>query len=128
MMQREQGWPIAGDMLFPEGRHQLSANGKQPLSQYVPRLQSLQNAKVVVYGYIDNPPIGPALQRAGIANNNDLSSRHAGNVVAYLGSPSVKPDLISAGRLGDAHPVSSNDTPDERGKNRRIDLLEAPGA
>ena len=50
-MQQEQKWVVAGDVLFPEGGYQLSANGKQALSQYVPRLQTLQNAKVVVYGY-----------------------------------------------------------------------------
>ena len=47
-MQQEQKWVVAGDMLFPEGGYQLSPNGKQALNQYVPRLQSLQNAKVVV--------------------------------------------------------------------------------
>src|ERR1700726_2436931 len=82
-MQQEQKWVVAGDMLFPEGGYQLSANGKQALNQYVPKLQNLQNAKVV-YGYTDNLQVGPALQRAGIANNIDLSSRRADNVVAYL--------------------------------------------
>ena len=67
-------------------RHQLSANGKQALNQYVPKLQNLQNAKTVVYGYTDNLPVGAPLQRAGIANNVDLSSRRADNVVAYLTS------------------------------------------
>src|SRR5260370_40824907 len=65
-MQQEQKWVVAGDMLFPEGGYQLSANGKQALNQYVPKLQGLQNAKVVVYGYTDNLQVGPALQRAGI--------------------------------------------------------------
>src|SRR6516162_8033951 len=74
-MQAEQKWVVAGDVLFPEGGYQLSANGKQALNQYVPKLQNLQNAKVVVYGYTDNLQVGPALQRAGIANNIDLSSR-----------------------------------------------------
>src|SRR5205823_10544267 len=82
-MQQEQKWVVAGDMLFPEGGYQLSANGKQTLSQYVPRLQTLRNAKVVVYGYTDNKPVGPSLQRVGIANNIDLSSRRADNVAAY---------------------------------------------
>jgi chemotaxis protein MotB len=90
--------------------------------------KSLQNANVVVYGYTDNLPIGPALQRGGIANDIDLSSRCAGSVVAYLGSPGVKPDLISAGRLGDTRPVASNDTPDRRGKNTCIDVSEGPRA
>jgi chemotaxis protein MotB len=128
-MQQEQKWVVAGDMLFPEGGYQLSASGKQALSQYVPRLQSLQNAKVVVYGYTDNKPVGPALQRAGITNNIDLSSRRADNVVAYLQSQGVNPNTISAKGFGDTHPVASNDTADGRAKNRRIEIvLEGPGA
>ena len=74
-MQQEQKWVVAGDMLFPEGGYQLSANGKQALNQYVPKLQNLHNAKVVVYGYTDNLPVGPPLQRAGIANNIDQIGR-----------------------------------------------------
>jgi chemotaxis protein MotB len=47
----------------------------------------MQNdAAIFVFGYTDNLPVGPALQRTGIANNIDLSSRQADNVVAYLRS------------------------------------------
>src|SRR5438128_790598 len=53
-MQQEQKWVVAGDMLFPEGGYQLTSSGQTALSQYVPRLQSLRNAKVVIYGYTDN--------------------------------------------------------------------------
>jgi len=128
-MQQEQKWVVAGDMLLPEGGYQLSPNGKQALNQYVPRLQSLQNAKVVVYGYTDNLPVGPALQRSGIAKNIDLSSRRADNVVAYFESQGINPNMISAKGFGDTHPVASNDTPDDRAKNRRIEIvLEGPGA
>jgi outer membrane protein OmpA-like peptidoglycan-associated protein len=38
----------------------------------------------------------PALQRAGIANNIDLSSRRADNVVAYFESQGVNANVISA--------------------------------
>ena len=128
-MQQEQKWVVAGDVLFPEGGYQLSPNGKQALNQYVPQMQGLQNAKVVVYGYTDNLPVGPPLQRAGIANNIDLSSRRADNVVAYLQSQGVNPTIISAKGFGDTHPVASNDTSDGRAKNRRIEIvLEGPGA
>jgi chemotaxis protein MotB len=128
-MQQEQKWVVAGDMLFPEGGYQLSASGKQALSQYVPKLQNLQNAKVVVYGYTDNLSVDAPLKRAGIANNIDLSSRRADNVVAYLTSQGVNPNIISAKGFGDTHPVASNDTPDGRAKNRRIEIvMEGPGA
>jgi chemotaxis protein MotB len=128
-MQQEQKWVVAGDVLFPEGGYQLSANGKQALNQYVPQLQGLRNAKVVVYGYTDNLPVGPPLQHAGIANNIDLSSRRADNVVAYLTSQGVNPNIISAKGFGDTHPVASNDTSQGRAQNRRIEIvLEGPGA
>jgi chemotaxis protein MotB len=128
-MQQEQKWVVAGDMLFPEGGYQLSPNGKQALNQYVPQLQSLQNAKIVVYGYTDNLQVGPALQRAGIANNIDLSSRRADNVVGYLTSQGVNPNIISAKGFGDTHPVAPNDTAQGRAQNRRIEIvLEGPGA
>jgi chemotaxis protein MotB len=128
-MQQENKWVVAGDILFPEGGYQLSANGKQSLNQYVPRLQALQNGKVVVYGYTDNVPVGRALQRAGIANNIDLSSRRADDVVAYFQSQGVNPNIISAKGFGDTHAVAPNDTPDGRAQNRRIEIvLEGPGA
>jgi chemotaxis protein MotB len=128
-MQQENKWVVAGDMLFPEGGYQMSPNGQAALNQYVPRLQALQNAKVVVYGYTDNLPVGPALQQAGIKNNIDLSSRRADNVVAYLESQGVSPNSISAKGFGDTHPVASNDSPQGRAQNRRIEIvLEGPGA
>ena len=128
-LQSENKWVVAGDVLFPEGGYQLTPSGQAALSQYVPRLQNLQNAKVVVYGYTDNLPVGPALQRRGIVNNIDLSSKRADDVVAYFTSQGVDPNIISAKGFGDTHPVASNDTPDGRAKNRRIEIvLEGPGA
>src|SRR5262245_31878362 len=128
-MQQEQKWVVAGDVLFPEGGYQLSASGKQALDQYVPKLQSLHNAKIVVYSYTDNLPVGPPLQRAGIANNIDLSSRRADNVVAYLTSQGVNPNIISGKGFGETHPAASNEIPDGLAKNRRIEIvLEGPGA
>jgi chemotaxis protein MotB len=128
-MQAEKKWVVAGDMLFPEGGYQLGAAGQQALTQYVPRLQNLQNAKVVIYGYTDNLPVGPALQQAGIKNNIDLSSRRADNVVAYFEAQGVNPNILSTKGFGDTHPVASNDTPQGRAQNRRIEIvLEGPGA
>jgi chemotaxis protein MotB len=125
-MQAENKWVVAGDVLFPEGGYQFGPTGQQALSQYVPHLQNLRNAKVVVYGYTDNLPVGPALQRAGVKDNIDLSSKRADNVVAYLRAQGVNPIV---GRGVRRHPsVASNDTPGGRAKNRRIEIvLEGPG-
>jgi hypothetical protein len=69
-MQAENRWVMAGDLLFPEGGYELGAAGQAALSQHVPQLKSVQNAKLVVYGFTDNAPVGPALQLAGIADNH----------------------------------------------------------
>ena len=129
-LQREASFVEAGDLLFPEGGYQLSPGGRAELSNnIVPKLTGLQNAKVVVYGYTDNLPVGPPLQRAGINDNLTLSSRRAGDVVTYLVSQGVNPNIISAKGFGDTHPVAPNDTPADRAKNRRIVItVQGPGA
>jgi chemotaxis protein MotB len=127
-MQAENKWVVAGDLLFPEGGYQLGPNGQAALNQYVPQLQSLQNAKVVVYGFTDNLAVGPALQRAGIANV-DLSSRRADNVVSFFRSQGVNANILSAKGFGDTHPVAPNDTAQGRAQNRRIEIvMTGPGA
>jgi hypothetical protein len=54
------------------------------LSACVAQITGLQNAKVVVYGYADNEPVGPQLQRTGINDNLPMSSRGTGDVVTCL--------------------------------------------
>ena len=120
---------MAGDLLFPRGGYELSAAGQAALSEYVPQLRSVQNVKIVVYGFTDNAPVGPALQRAGIADNLDLSSRRAAAVVAFLRSKGVNPNILSVKGFRATHPIAPNDTPQGRAQNRRIEIvLEGTGA
>jgi chemotaxis protein MotB len=126
----EQKFVEAGDMLFPEGGFQLSQPGQAELANnIVPKLRGLQNAKVVVYGYTDNTPVGPALQRQGVPDNLVLSTRRAATVVTFLVSQGVNPNIISAKGFGETHPETSNDTPQGRAANRRIEItIQGPGA
>lgn len=127
--QAEQKFVVADDALFPSGGYQLSAQGQQALKNLVPKLTGLQNAKIVVYGYTDNTPVGPELQRQGIANNLDLSAKRAATVASFLVSQGVNPNITSAKGFGDTHPVASNDTPQGRAQNRRIEItIQGPGA
>jgi chemotaxis protein MotB len=128
--QAEQKFVEAGDLLFPEGGYQLSQAGQAELaSSITPKLRGLQNAKVVVYGYTDNLPVGPALQRQGIPDNLVLSTRRAAAVVTFLVAQGINPNIISAKGFGETHPVASNDTPQGRAANRRIEItVQGPGA
>ncbi len=126
----EQKFVEAGDMLFPEGGFQLSQGGQSELATNIaPKLRDLQNAKVVVYGYTDNTPVGPALQRQGVPDNLVLSTRRAATVVTYLVSQGVNPNVISAKGFGETRPEASNDTQQGRAANRRIEItIQGPGA
>jgi chemotaxis protein MotB len=120
----------AGDLLFPPGGYQLSEAGKAELRHdIVPEIEGLYNVKVVVYGYTDNTPVGPELQRQGIDDNLTLSTRRAGAVAGYLVAQGVDRNIVSAKGFGETHPVASNATPEGRAKNRRIVItIQGPGA
>ena len=120
----------AGDLLFPEGGYKLSPAGQAELANnIVPKLKNLPpNSKIVVYGYTDNLPIGPALQQQGIPDNLVLSTRRAADVVNFLISQGIPPASLSAKGFGDTRPVASNDTPQGRAQNRRIEItVQGPG-
>jgi chemotaxis protein MotB len=63
--------------------------------------------------------------REGITSNVALSQRRADNVMNFMTSQGVNPNLVSAQGLGDADPVASNDTPNGRAQNRRVELVLA---
>jgi hypothetical protein len=111
----------SADAMFPSGGWQISSDAPL-LSKMLPTLSKLRNTKIVVGGYTDNVPIGSQLQATGISDNFDLSAKRAVSVVNYLASHGVNPDLVSAQAFGETHPVASNDTPDGRAKNRRVDI------
>ena len=129
-LQQQATFVEAGDLLFASGSYQLSDAGMADLAAtVVPKLTSLQNAKIVVYGYTDDTPVGAQLKHRGIADNMTLSSRRADAVVAFLVSQGVNPTVISAKGFGDMHPVAPNDTPVNRAQNRRVVItMQGPGA
>jgi len=128
--QAQNSFVEAGDLLFPEGGYRLSPAGQAELTNnIVPKLRNLPpNAKIVVYGHTDNLPVGPGLQQQGIPDNLVLSTRRAADVVTYLISQGVPAASISAKGFGDTRPVASNDTPQGRAQNRRIEItIQGPG-
>ena len=91
----------SADYMFPSGGWQIP-NDSPILNRIAPILAGLQNTQIVVSGFTDNTPVGPQLQRLGIADNLDLSSKRASSVVNYLASHGVNPSLLSAQVYGDA--------------------------
>src|SRR5271170_5732095 len=111
-------YTVNSDLLFPSGGFQMSDRGKQIIAGFAAKLAPTQQNKILVSGYTDNAPIGAALARQGITSNEILSQKRAEDVMAFMLSQGVKPDLISAKGFGDKNPVASNDTAQGRAQNR----------
>ena len=114
---------MASDQTFPSGGFKLNRTGRTKLDGIVPAIQSMGDAKVVVYGYTDDRPAGKALKAKGITDNLDLSSKRADEVVRYLVSKGINPNIVSAKGRGDTHPVAPNNTSAGRAQNRRIEVV-----
>ena len=73
-----------------------------------------------IEGHTDDvPPVATRYR-----DNWDLSASRAASVTAYLErAHRIPADLLSAAGYGDSRPVASNDTPQGRELNRRIDLV-----
>ena len=73
-----------------------------------------------VEGHSDNVPI----HNASFASNWDLSTARAMAVAMMLIDESgVDPRRMSIAGYGEFHPTASNDTPEGRAANRRVDIV-----
>ena len=92
------------DQLFAPGSWQMSAQGKQIIAKMASQLAPTQQNKLLVTGYTDNAPIGPALQQQGVTSNQVLSQKRAETVMQYLISQGLNPSLVTAQGFGDTRP------------------------
>lgn len=115
-------YTVNSDLLFPSGGYHMSDAGKQIISRFASKLAPSQQSKLIVTGFTDNAPIGPALARQGITSNQILSEKRAQDVVAFLVSQGVNPQWVEARGMGEQDPVASNATAAGRAQNRRVEL------
>jgi chemotaxis protein MotB len=119
---------VNSELLFPSGGWEMPPAAAQTIAKMAPILAPFQQTTIIVTGYTDNVPIGPELRQQGVDSNLQLSLKRAQTVANFLVSQGVNPNLVSARGLGDADPVASNDTPQGRAQNRRVELtLAGPG-
>jgi chemotaxis protein MotB len=116
---------VNDDLLFPSGGWEMSAAAKSTIAKIAAILAPHQTTKINVNGYTDTTPIGPGLMKQGVTSNLILSQKRADNVMQYMISQGVKPNLVSAQGFGEANPVASNDTPAGKAQNRRVELTIA---
>jgi chemotaxis protein MotB len=79
--------------------------------------------QIVVTGHTDNVPI----RNAQFQSNWELSVMRAVNFLKNIvRSEEINPILFSAKGYGEFQPIESNETPEGRSKNRRVEVLIQP--
>ena len=99
---------------FETGNSTLTPTGRQVLDLLAPVLQRLPGRSFEVIGHTDAQGSRP--------QNIALSAARADTVKAHLASKGIAADSITTSGAGPDRPVASNDTPDGRARNRRIEL------
>jgi chemotaxis protein MotB len=112
------------DVLFESGTTQLSAEGTKLVVELVQEINQ-QPYQIAVLGFSDNVPVGPGLA-AQYPSNWELSGARAASVVRVLEAEGIPADQLIAVSRGETGPIASNDTPEGRAQNRRIDIRIRP--
>jgi len=112
---------LAEQIFFDSGRATLKPGGKKVLKKVGDALKGYQDKIIRVVGYTDNVPVAKSLQ-GKFPTNWELSVARATNVVRFLQDVGVSPERMVASGRGEYDPVASNDTPEGRQKNRRIEI------
>lgn len=114
---------LATDILFPSGSATLSKDGKPAIAEVAELLKSIPDRKFQVEGHTDNVPTKGA---ATYKSNWELASARALTVLKAMTDSGMPPERISAASFGDTKPAKSNDTPEDRAANRRIEIVVVP--
>jgi flagellar motor protein MotB len=115
---------FGGDILF-RSKVKLHAEGERLLNEVAQILQAFPGYRVTVAGHTDAVPIGTVSQRRW-PTNWELSAARAAVIVRHFTLQGVAPERLVV--IGHAwhQPIASNDTPEGRARNRRIDITVSP--
>jgi len=106
---------LNGAVLFTTGKYELLPIAKSKLDEVAKALQEQGFKKIVIEGHTDS--------RGNAADNDKLSERRATSVKDHLVSQGLDASKIQAVGLGASRPVATNDTPEGRANNRRVELI-----
>ena len=110
---------IQESILFDSGQAQISEIGQETLNSLTKLLESSDN-DIIVEGFTDNVP----MNSVKYPSNWELSADRAMSVVRYLVEKNnIEPSRMSGRGYGEFNPVVPNDTPENRAKNRRVNIV-----
>ncbi|MFI5305975.1 MAG: OmpA family protein [Polyangiales bacterium] len=113
---------LSENILFDSGKADLKKEGQAALQEVAGVLASIPDREFQIAGHTDNIPI----KSARFPSNWELSTARAVTVARFLAAQSVPENRLSAAGYADSQAVASNDTPEGRQQNRRIEIVLMP--
>ena len=110
---------VSGGILFNSGKSELTSEARSLLDKVADALIEYDDNVITIEGHTDSVPINTSL----FPNNMMLSLYRAYSVFDFFVSEKGFSDqtMSSSGR-GDAVPIATNDTPEGRAQNRRVEI------
>lgn len=108
------------NIYFQSGSAEIQSSSYSVLDEIADLLKANSQARVEIGGHTDSD--------GSSSYNQGLSERRASSVRQYLVRKGVSSSMLSVRGYGESSPVASNDTPDGKARNRRIEftVLSAP--
>ena len=107
---------LDGQVLFVTGKSELLPIARDRLNEVAKALKDLDDDKLAsIEGFTDS--------RGADDMNQKLSQDRANVVMQYLISQGVKAEKLRAVGRGEANPVATNETPEGRANNRRVEII-----
>jgi len=99
---------------FDTNKSTLTSTAKANLDKLVPVFNQYPDTNIQIYGYTDS---------TGSAEYNlKLSEQRSASVKAYLGTKGIGAARFTTTGLGIADPIATNETPEGRSQNRRVEF------
>lgn len=105
---------MPGNISFPSGQYSILPSFYDVLNSVALVLKEFDKTAVKVSGHTDST--------GGFEMNQTLSENRANSVTEYLASQGVARTRLQSYGYGPRHPIASNDSPDGRAANRRVEL------
>jgi len=109
---------LQGDLMFNSGESGLTPRTYDLLEGLASYIASIDR-RVDIVGHTDSVPISTPIY----PSNWELSAGRAAEAVRYLVEHGVPPERLRAIGQADTVPIDTNDTPEGRARNRRIEFV-----
>lgn len=103
------------NLLFKSGQAEIAPSSYSELNVIATYMKADPNLRIEIYGHTDN---------SGAEDKNiELSFKRAEAVGKHLTAKGIKTENITSKGLGSSKPVDTNDTPEGRKRNRRVEFI-----